>query len=509
VYQEDQELRPLVSPEEMTVADRAAIHSGTPAETLMDRAGRAVARAAISEAKGRYGRRAVVVCGKGSNGGDGFVAARVLKREGLSVSCLSLATSNEYTGAAAEHLERLTKAGGRIAEFRRELLEPADVIVDALFGTGFRGRAEGRTAEAIEAINACAAPVVAVDIPSGVSGDTGAVEGPAILAATTVAMGAEKLGTAVGAGAVASGRVEVSDIGIPVSQPRAFSAEPSDVAAILPRRAPDAHKRSGGSVGLLVGSRGMTGAAVLSARGAVRMGAGYATVGCTAAVDEIVAATLPEVLSTVVTDEDFLGPEALAAFSPILKRAGALASGPGLGQGDRQRALIEAVLVDVDVPVVLDADALNVLGHDTAPLTRRSQPLVVTPHPGELSRLLGKPTSDVERDRVGAARDAAREFGCVVLLKGYRTVVARPDGVVAVNPTGGPSLATAGTGDVLTGAVAALVAAGLDGFEAAWAAAYVHGLAGDLVGLERGAGAAAMDVAETLPLALRRVASGR
>lgn len=496
-------MRPLLTPAAMAAADRAAIDAGTPAAMLMDRAGRALSRAVIDLAGGRYGRRVVLVCGKGNNGGDGFAAARVLMREGLAARCLLLEDASHVEGAAGEHLRFLRDSGGRIDTFVATLVADADVIVDAIFGTGFRGAAEGAQAEAIEVINDSGIPVVSADIPSGVAGDTGRVEGVAVKAAMTVAMGAEKIGTAVGEGAALAGKVIVADIGIPIDETNALLVEASDVRDVLPRRDVNAHKRSGGVVAVLTGSGSMTGAALLAAKGAVRMGAGYATVGGTPQVVEVIQSALPEVLAQRVTEDDFLGPQALAEFSEVAARADAFVIGPGLGRGDEQQLLVDRILAEVDCPVVLDADGLNVLNKHTHELETRTRPTVMTPHPAELARLLESTAAEIQADRVSAARNASASFGCVVLLKGFRTVVARPDGRVVVNPTGGPELATAGTGDVLAGAVAALLAGGLEPFEAAWAAAYVHGLAGALaaggVGVQ---GVLAGDVAETLPHAV-------
>jgi ADP-dependent NAD(P)H-hydrate dehydratase / NAD(P)H-hydrate epimerase len=496
-------MRPLVTPQQMAAADRAAIAAGTPGAVLMERAGKAVARNAVRLAAGRYGKRFVVVCGKGYNGGDGFVAAAALRRAGGWVRCLSVGGAGEAKGDAAEHLARMGAAGVRLDPFDPSMLERADVVIDAIFGTGFRGTAEGEAAEAIATINACASPVLAVDIPSGVSGETGEVEGSAVQAQQTIAMAAEKVGTAVGAGAVHAGRVSVVDIGIPVREQVAAIPAAADVLRVLPRRRADAHKRSGGAVAILAGSHGMTGAAVLCASGAVRMGAGYATVGGTAAVDEVVAERLPEVLSKVVTKDEVLGAGSIDEFSEVLERAGSLALGPGLGRGPAQRALVERVLAEIDLPVVIDADGLNVLDKETSLLSSRSHPTVVTPHPGELSGLTGRSVSDIQADRLGAAVEVAERFGCVVLLKGHRTVIAAPDGMAVVNPTGGPELASAGTGDVLTGAIATLLAADVEAFEAAWATAYVHGLAGTIAAGRLGvSGVLAGDVAEALPEAL-------
>lgn len=497
-------MRPLVTPDEMAAAEMTAVDSGTPVEALMDRAGRAVARTAIRMMGGRYGKNVVVVCGKGNNGGDGFVAARVLRREGVTVRCLSVADVNEVQGAAKHHLELMVRRGVPIEPFDGVGLDGTDVIIDAVFGTGFHGSAEGPVAIAIAAINASDAPVISVDIPSGVDGLTGATTGPAIDATVTIAMAAEKIGTAVGSGAVHAGLVDVVDIGIPVQQGATSKASASDVAGLLVRRPVDSHKRSHGSVAILGGSTGMSGAVILAATGAMRAGAGYVTVGVTAGVQPMVAGAIPEALSRILTSEGFLGGEVLEEFKPVLERADALAVGPGLGQGQAQTELVHKVLSSVEMPVVLDADALNVLASDTSPLRRRTAPCIITPHPAELARLLDITVDEIQIDRVSAARRATEELGCVVVLKGFHSLIADGEQVV-VNPTGGPSLATAGTGDVLTGVISAFLAGGLEPIDAAVAATYVHGLAGELAGE---VGVIAGDVVEALPKAIDLVRQG-
>ncbi|MFN2525582.1 MAG: NAD(P)H-hydrate dehydratase [Actinomycetota bacterium] len=482
----------------MAEADTAAIDRGLSVEILMERAGRAVARHTLEVLGARYGRRALVVCGKGNNGGDGFAAARALVREGVRATCLLVTDEDTVEGAARSHLERARRAGITIRPFEASLLERADVFVDAMFGTGFRGAPSGLPAEAIVALNRTGVPIVAVDIPSGVDGATGRVEGECVRATATVAMASEKLGTALPPGTLSAGHVVIADIGIPVPPSRAGRLDPGDVSRVLPRRPIDSHKRSAGSVALMGGSAGMSGAIVLAARGAVRMGAGYATVGTIRAVTDIVARSLPEVLWRPLVDDDALIPDALDGFRSVLSRADALAIGPGLGAESPQRDLVARVLAESDIPICLDADGLNALAGDAEALEGRRAPTVLTPHPGELARLMGRDTKEILGDRLAAVRAAAERFQCVVLLKGFRTLIARPDGFVGVNPTGSSSLASAGTGDVLTGAVTALLAAGKDPFEAAFAAAFVHGLAGDLAEARVGAGVQAWDVAEAL-----------
>lgn len=487
-------------------ADDATIASGTSGFVLMERAGRAVARATVALAGRRYGARVAIVCGKGNNGGDGFVAARVLHREGVAVRCLLLAEESEYEGDAAAHLKDMSRAGVSPLPFEVSALNDCDVIVDAIFGTGFRGRVEGRPAEAIEAINSNRARVLSVDIPSGVAGATGAVEGPAVSASVTVAIAAQKLGTVLQPGAGRSGRIEVVDIGIELRDASLHQSEPSDVVAMLPTRSVEAHKRSTGSVLVLAGSDGMSGAALLTSRGAARMGAGYVTLVSTSYVDHAKKSLIPEAVSRIVADHSELGPEVLAEFADDFERADVVALGPGLGTGPRQRALVEAALEVIDVPLVLDADGLNALAEDTAPLRKRTSPTVITPHPGEMATLFDLSGAAVQADRVGVARRAASDLGCVVVLKGAGTIVAPPEGPAILNPTGGPELATAGTGDVLTGVISALLSEGLDPASAAVAGVFVHGLAGTVAGsFAGGRGTVAWDVAEALPAAVEKL----
>jgi hydroxyethylthiazole kinase-like uncharacterized protein yjeF len=487
----------------MATADEATIASGTPGFALMEQAGRAVARASVTLAGRRYGARVAIVCGKGNNGGDGFVAARVLHREGVAVACLLLADEFDYKGDAAAHLREMKQAGVPPDPFEAGSLDACDVIVDAIFGTGFKGRVEGPPAKAIEAINSNVARVLSVDIPSGVAGDTGAIEGPAVEADLTLAIAAQKLGTVLYPGAGCAGRVEVVDIGIELGEASLHLAEPSDIRAMLPIRSADAHKRSAGSVLVLAGSDGMSGAALLTCRGAARMGAGYVTLVSTNYVDDAKKSLIPEAVSRIVFGHAELGPEVLTEFASDFERADAVALGPGLGTGPRQRALVEAALGVVDVPLVLDADALNVLAEDTAPLGKRTTATVITPHPGEMAALLGVSGGDVQADRVGVARRAAADLGCFVVLKGAGSIVVDPGGRAVVNPTGGPELATAGTGDVLAGVIGTLLAEGLDPVSAATSGVFVHGLAGTVAGRStEGRGVVSWDVAEALPAAI-------
>jgi NAD(P)H-hydrate epimerase len=454
-------MKQFVTPEEMGEADRRTIAAGTPEAVLMERAGHAVARAVLRVAGGPYGRRAVVVCGKGNNGGDGVVATRALRARGVRVDCFLLADGLDRD-ACARSLAR------------------ADVVVDAMYGTGFRGALEGDARWVAEAMSTAAAPVVAVDVPSGVNGATGSVDGVAVRADHTVCFAALKPGLVLPPGRDHAGHVEVADIGVDPGEPRAGVTQSSDVRAWLPRRDPDTHKWAVGGLYVVGGSGGMTGAPSLVSHAALRAGAGIVWCGlpgqdaaARASGSEVITRPLP------ATPDGALDSGAVEAVIDGLDRFRALVVGPGLGTAGPTRDAVCALVARAEVPVLLDADGLNALHGDLEPLQQRRAPTVLTPHEGEYARLAGEP---VGPDRMEAARSLALRARCVVLLKGSATVVAEPDGRVAVNTTGGPWLATAGTGDVLSGIVGAFLARGAPAFEAAAAGAFVHGRAADVAG---------------------------
>ena len=504
-------MRPLLTPAEAGELDRLAQAAGTPAAVLMERAGAGVARACLDLLGGGYGRRAVVVCGKGNNGGDGLVAARHLARAGVRVDVLLLGP--DLHEPAAGNLTRLRdETDARVRGFdpaalRRELAR-ADLAVDAIFGTGFRGAPEDEWADAIEIVNT-APSVVAVDIASGVDGATGEVGGVAVRADLTVTFGAAKLGSVLLPGAEFAGDVRVVDIGL---DERALPAgagltDPDDVAAVLPERPIDGHKKASGTLLVVAGSRGMPGAARLAARGAERVGAGYVIVATPASAMPTIQVDLAEAvfLPLPETPSGSIAAEAIGAVTEAAAAAHALAIGPGLSRDEETTAFVRALVREASVPVVLDADALNAFAGEHAALADRKAEAVLTPHLGELARLLGRPAGD----RLSEARSLALEVDAVTLLKGTRSVIAAPDGSVRVNPTGSPALATAGTGDVLTGAIGGLLARGVEPFAAAWAGAYLHGLAGILAAGPHGEGIVAGDVAARLPAAIARVEEGR
>ena len=452
---------PVLTPDEMGAADARTIAAGTPVEVLMERAGRAVAWVVRTRLRGLYGRRAVVVCGKGNNGGDGVIAARVLRHWGARV--------DEF------HLE----TGVPRVELARALAR-ADVVVDAMYGTGFRGELEGDARAVAETLRDFDGSVIAVDIPSGVQGLTGEVRGIAVRADDTVCFAAHKPGLLFEPGRSLAGRVHVVDLGIAVDDlARAWATEAADVASWLVPRAADAHKWRAGCF-VVGGSGGMTGAPSLVSHAAMRSGAGIVWCGVPGAEaaarlsgSEVIAKALP------ATPDGFLGDGAAKDVLDDLERFRALAVGPGLGRSPATAAAVRRIVAAARVPVVIDADGLHAVGDDPALLRIRSAPTILTPHEGEYASLRGGPPGP---DRLAAARALATDTGAIVLLKGPGTVVAAPDGRARICSTGGPWLATAGTGDVLTGVIAGLLARGLEPFDAASAGAFVHGLAADVAG---------------------------
>lgn len=509
-------LHPLLTAEAMRAADAATIDGwGLPGRVLMETAGRALAAAAERHALPPRGpRRAVVLCGTGNNGGDGFVAARVLLARGWHVAVLSL--RGDDTGDAGAHLALLQRlASGSPLRFAepgdldaaRPEREPADVIVDALLGIGATGALRAPHAALAAWANAHPAPVVAADVPSGLDAATGRAAAGTIQAAATVAFGALKTGLILGDGPGLAGDVTVAEIGIPAAEitarADAWRADDAWVAAALPRRAADAHKYSAGTALCMVGSRAFSGAAVLSTGAALRAGAGAVV----AAVPESVAPTLDawhaEVMAARLpeTDGGGLTRRALDAVLARLDRADALLVGCGLGRDDETQALVRDLVLGSDLPLVLDADGLDAFAGQADRLAGRRAPLLLTPHLGELRRLLGD-TAFEPHDRIAAVRALAARWNAVVLLKGMPSVLASPDGAVRVGPPGEPALATAGTGDVLAGLAAGLAAQGLGLFDAATCALALGAAAARLWSRDRAPSAAgAADLLALLPAA--------
>jgi NAD(P)H-hydrate epimerase len=506
---------PLLTAAEMRAADAALTRDhGLPSLLLMENAGRGVADIVRRElrASGHDERDApvAIVCGAGANGGDGFTIARHLATVGLAPRVFLAAPRAKVQGDAAVMLRalealRTVPIGEGTAwneEAWRARLADAAVVVDAIFGTGFRGELTGAPGTAIAAMNATEALKLAVDIPSGLDADTGRAAA-AFRANVTATMGARKIGLLLDDDERV-GRLEVVDLGAPVLLPdaRCHLLHRDGIAARAPRRARSAHKGSSGHLLVVAGSAGKTGAALLVGQAALRAGAGLVTVASTAAGQAALDAKVLEVMTARYADGDDADAGSAAALANASARASALAVGPGMPTGPGARALVRDLAATATLPMVIDADGLNALGTDAASVLAKARaPRVLTPHPGEMARLLGIAIGAVQEDRLGHARALATASKAVVVLKGARTVVAAPDGHAYINPAACAALATAGSGDVLTGVTGAMLARGLDALTAAEVAVFVHGAAGEELGEELGDGTAAGD----LPLAIARV----
>lgn len=499
-------LEPLPDASEQRKLDEWAIgERGIPGTELMERAGRGLADVVSEVAPAG---RVAVVCGKGNNGGDGLVAARILRERGREVSVLLLAPGDELRGDARTNLERLP--GPAPISFSARELEGAVSIVDAILGTGFSGEPREPAAGAIEAINSVNAVVVACDVPSGVDASTGEVAGVAVRARATVTFHAAKPGLWIAPGKDHAGEVRVIDIGIPAGGP----AEPSiglisdRVVAEIPLRGRDSNKFAAGSVLVCGGSLGLTGAPCMASESAMRAGAGYVTACVPSSLNLIFESRLLEVMTVPLPDVG--GSLQARGVEQVLERADradALVLGPGLGRTEEAQEFARQLARYAPVPLLLDADGLNAHAGSIELLADREDPTVMTPHAGELARLLESDSAAVGARRLASARHAASTARAVVVLKGDDTLVAEPGGRVGVSRGGAPALATAGTGDVLSGVIGAYLAKRMDPFAAACAGVLVHARAGQLTASSIGPeGIIAGDVIAALPRA--RASSG-
>jgi ADP-dependent NAD(P)H-hydrate dehydratase / NAD(P)H-hydrate epimerase len=502
-------LQPLPDAAEQRALDAWAIETiGTPGIELMERAGTGLAE--ITAQLAPTGP-IVVVCGKGNNGGDGYVAARLLRRQKRRVRVLTVAPVSDLGGDARTNADRLT--GAKPKPFSPNALAGATAIIDAVLGTGFSGELTDEVAEVVTAINAATgAVVVACDVPSGVDASTGQVGSIAVRADATVTFHAAKPGLWISPGKRHAGEIHVIDIGIPEGGP----GEPKTglirdtVTAGVPRRSPASNKFATGSVLVCGGSTGLTGAPCLASEAAMRAGAGYVTACIPASLNPIFEARLLEVMTIPLPDAD--GALIADAVAPVLERAErvqAIVLGPGLGRDRESVAFARTLARRVSTPLVLDADGLGAFGDALKRLAGREAATVLTPHAGELGRLVGGPSEEIDARRLDAVRGAAEVAKSIVVLKGDDTLVAAPDGVVAVSRGNAPALATAGTGDVLAGVIGAYLAKGMDPFHAACAGVWVHATAGRLAAEWIGGvdGIIARDVIEALPAALAQGAA--
>jgi hydroxyethylthiazole kinase-like uncharacterized protein yjeF len=484
---------------------------------LMENAGAAAAR--VYRQRFASAARPVVLCGKGNNGGDGFVVARHLLD--LEPRVYLLASRADVKGDARVHMGVFERSGGTLVEVpdglawagARGAVLGAPVVIDAILGTGLHQAPSGVVGEVIAALAESTASIFAIDVPSGVSSDTGELQWAALAADVTVTFAALKYGHVLPPACDRVGALVVAEIGIPrglLSGARLWLTEPSDLAAAYPPRMPGAHKGSFGHVLVLAGSVGKTGAAILAGTAALRAGAGLVTVATPAPALPLVAAGPPELMTEPLPSGPAgLEHDAIARALALAKTRDAVVLGPGLGQESGTREFVREFVARCPQPLVVDADALNALAPSgkeagRTGVLRRSVATIVTPHPGEMARLTGSTTAEIQRRRLETARSFAMETGALVVLKGQRTLVADPEGRAAVNPTGNPGMATGGTGDVLSGILGALLARGLGAWEAATAGVFLHGRAGDAAAEARGQEAMlAGDVIDALPRVLQ------
>jgi len=518
----------ILTAAEMREVDRLTTkRCAIPSLTLMENAGKSVADFIASRFPDFRRRPIVVLCGKGNNGGDGFVAARHLLKMGAKVQAYLVGDPREVKGDAATNLSRWKKAGGKLLVDRPgKAAVPAEftgdaIVIDALLGTGIRGSVEGRLAEVIAALNRhkTRCSVVAIDIPSGLLADTAEIPGPVVVADYTITFTAPKPGLLLGASALHVGELIVRSIGSPpelieeTGKGHLRWNEPAEFAPFAAARKPEGHKGDYGHALIVAGSVGKSGAAVLASWAALRAGAGLVTVATPEPVLPIVAAHAPEVMTEplAATRAGTISERSLegSLFATLLKGKRALAIGPGLTTQDETQSFVRTVVKSQsNVPVVLDADGLNAFTGRAAELKDRKGLLAVTPHPGEMSRLTGRTTEEIQSNRIEIALKASADWNAIVVLKGHHTVIAAPDGFAYINSTGNPGMGTGGTGDVLTGMLAGLVAQYGRGLNTAGYAqlisfgVYLHGLAGDIAYADySGAPLMASDLIRALPRA--------
>lgn len=482
----------VVTGQEMQELESQAIEAlNLSVAQLMDRAGAAVAKAAASKWVNVGGKKVVILCGSGHNGGDGLVAGALLAEQGATVIAIVLAKEDELKQETAAALRHLKTTSAMIVYLpdrivAKSYLETADLVVDCIFGFGFRGIVPNQTAEIIEAVNEASVEVLAVDIPSGIEADSGHIHGPAIRAGRTIAFTLPKIGNIVDPGAQAGGSLDIIDIGISGEVNPSFGRvnilDRTEVAAMLPVHRVDIHKHSRGKVLVIGGSVGMTGAATLTAQAALRSGAGIVTAAVPASLNPVFEIKLTEVMTAPMPETPSQS-LALQAFDDIAELAGSfdvIAIGPGLSLDPSTVALVRRIVAEIDLPMVIDADALNALIGETKKLKSRTSPTILTPHPKELARLLKVAVEDIQSQRIDLALEAAARWGAIIVLKGAKTIAALPAGQSFVNPTGNKGMATAGTGDVLTGIISALLSQTKEPLSSSVLGCHIHGLAGDM-----------------------------
>ena len=512
----------ILNAAQMREADRFTIEDiGIPSLVLMENAGRQVVAAMEAAYESRLSGRVAVLCGRGNNGGDGFVVARTLLQRGIDTAVFVVGALADVRGDAKTNLEILGRLGVTVVEIGDEQtwelhfseISQCTLIVDAIVGTGLTAPLSGMMETVVADVNASSIPIVSIDLPSGLSADTPHLIGDCIDASMTVTLAAPKLPLVLPPGEAHAGDVVIADIGIPhevidsVEGRHIELLAPEQLRDLVEPRAADSHKGDFGRVTIVAGSRGKTGAAHLAAMGALRSGAGLVTVATPSSSLSIVASMAAEFMTEPLAEsaDGFVAPGAIDRLLEMDHDV--IACGPGLGRGPGVGEFVRALLDRATVPLVLDADAITVLADDPGRLVgREDRDVIITPHPGEMARLIGSPVEEVQANRIDVAADFATTRRVYVVLKGHRTIVATPDGHVYINPTGNAGMATGGTGDVLTGMIAAWLAQLLDAEAACRLAVFLHGAAGDLAEAEEGQVAmTATDVIACLGEALNRL----
>ena len=512
----------IVTASQMQELDRRTIQeAGIPGKVLMERAGRGVV-SALEEMEGSlHGKTVTIFCGKGNNGGDGFVIARLLRRKRCKVHVCLLAKPQDLNGDAKIMYQQYAKLRNTAKvltypsqEKIQQLLGQSNIVVDALLGTGISSSVKDEYAATIDTINASGLLTIAVDIPSGIQTDTGAVLGTAIQAELTVTFGYPKLGLFLGSAIDHVGKIHRVNIGIPDEYIEdmlvpATLITADEIKGILPKRKPSSHKGTYGHTGIIAGSMGKTGAAALSALAALRVGTGLVTIATPQSVNASLESKTLEAMTLPMpeTSERTFSLAALPLLRTFVQTHEAIGLGPGLTTYPETMKMAQNLISEIRCPCIIDADALNALAEKTDILRNCHSTPVLTPHPGEMARLVGNvSTQDINAHRLTVAQEFAQHHSCILVLKGARTVIAEPDGRVAICPTGNPGMATAGMGDVLTGMIAGLLAQGLPPGLAAKAGVFLHGLAGDLGAHELGqASLIASDLLDFIPQAISTV----
>jgi ADP-dependent NAD(P)H-hydrate dehydratase / NAD(P)H-hydrate epimerase len=515
----------LVTASEMREMDRLAIDKiGIPGIALMENAAGGAARIFLEHFNPARNSRVVIFCGKGNNGGDGFAMARRLSGAGMKVVVICLVQASELAGDALVNSEIVERMGLAVipATTPSELtgcaehIRECDYVIDGIFGTGLSSDVKGMYLDAIRMINSSGKKVMSIDIPSGLNADNGRVMGLAVRADLTVTFGFPKRGQMLIPGADLVGRLEVVDIGIPkmisdMVESRYCITEPEDFIDLLREGRRDTHKGDRGHLLVIAGSTGKTGAAVMAALGALRAGAGLVTVGTPASLNSILEVKLTEAMTSPLPETGD-GTLSIRAKDRILRLAegkSAIAIGPGLSTNPETTRLVREIATECDLPMVIDADGLNALAGEPGVLNRLDGKKILTPHPGEMGRLTGLEGKDIQLDRIGSAERFIEQYRCCLVLKGARTVTSSYGEKIYLNPTGNPALSSGGSGDVLTGIVSGLLTRGASAIKAAFAGAYLHGLAADLLAEGMGeTGVLAGDLLNVLPALMETLRKG-